>query len=125
MIERLKMQTQPEIFRARTKALALRVIRLYRALPKTGEAQVVGKQLLRSATSVAANYRAVCRARSKAEFIAKIGVVVEEADETVFWIEMLVESGIIKESRAEELLVEANELLRVFAASKNTARGWS
>jgi four helix bundle protein len=125
MIERLKMQTQPEIFRARTKALALRVIRLYRALPKTGEAQVVGKQLLRSATSVAANYRAVCRARSKAEFIAKIGVVVEEADETVFWIEMLVESGIIKESRAEELLVEANELLRLFAASKNTARGWS
>jgi four helix bundle protein len=125
MIERLKMQTQPEIFRARTKALALRVIRLYRALPKTGEAQVVGKQLLRSATSVAANYRAVCRARSKAEFIAKIGVVVEEADETVFWIEMLVESGIIKESRAEELLVEANEFLRVFAASKNTARGWS
>lgn len=119
------MQTQPEIFRARTKALALRVIRLYRALPKTGEAQVVGKQLLRSATSVAANYRAVCRARSKAEFIAKIGVVVEEADETVFWIEMLVESGIIKESRAEELLVEANELLRLFAASKNTARGWS
>ena len=77
------MSSQPEQLRDRTKAFVLRVIRLYRSLPYKTDAQVLGKQLLRSGTSVAANYRAVCRARSKAEFVAKIGVVVEEADEVV------------------------------------------
>jgi len=81
----------------------------------------MGKQLLRAGTSVAANYRAVCRARSRAEFIAKIGVVVEEADETVFWLEMLVEMGVLPGARMEKLPVEATELLAILAASQRTA----
>jgi four helix bundle protein len=82
----------------------------------------MGKQALRSGTSVAANYRAVCRARSKAEFIAKIGVVVEEADETTFWLELLVETGTVREQRMRSLMSESNELLAIFAASQYTAR---
>ncbi len=82
----------------------------------------MGRQLLRSATSVAANHRAVCRARSKAEFIAKTGTVVEETDETVFWIELLVDTDLVQRDRVSELLGEANELLRIFAASHRTAR---
>ncbi|MGH9940917.1 MAG: four helix bundle protein [Pyrinomonadaceae bacterium] len=78
--------------------------------------------MLRSGTPVAANYRAVCRARSKAEFIAKIGVVVEEADETVFWLELLVETNIVEQARMEYLLSEANEVLAIFAASQHTAK---
>ena len=72
---------------------------------------------------MASNYRAACRARSRAEFIAKIGIVVEEIDETVFWLELLVEAGLVKEARMEKLLAEANELLAIFAASQHTARG--
>ena len=106
----------------RTKRFALRVIRVVKSLPKTDEARIIGKQVLRSGTSVAANYRAVCRARSKAEFISKIGVVVEEADETVFWLELLVESEIVKKEQMTELLKEANELLAIFAASQQTAK---
>lgn len=106
----------------RTKQFAVRVVKLFRSLPKTDEARVIGKQDLRSATSVAANYRAVCRARSKAEFVAKIGIVVEEADETVFWLELLVETGIVEQSRMDNLLLEANELLAIFAASQHTAK---
>ncbi len=82
---------------------------------------MLGKQLLRSGTSVAANYQAVCRARSKAEFIAKMGVVVEEADEALFWLELLVESGVVKEMRLMNLHAEAKELVAVFAASYRTA----
>jgi len=82
----------------------------------------MGKQVLRAGTSVAANYRAVCRARSRAEFVSKMGVVVEEADETVFWLEILVETGIVPRVRMENLLAEANELLAIFAASYCTAR---
>ena len=96
---------------------------MVRSLPKSSEAQVLGKQLLRSGTSVGANYRAAGRARSKAEFISKIGIVVEEADETVFWLELLIESGIVKEGLLSELLTEANELVAIFAASQRTARG--
>jgi four helix bundle protein len=95
---------------------------LFRSLPKTEEARVIGRQVLRSGTSVAANYRAVCRSRSKAEFIAKVGVVVEEADETVFWLELLGETAIVPQKRLEELLLEANELLAIFAASQRTAK---
>ena len=80
----LNMVTTATLLQDRTKQFAIRIVKLYRSLPKTEEARIIGRQLLRSGTSVAANYRAVCRARSKAEFIAKIGVVVEEADETVF-----------------------------------------
>src|SRR5260370_28635511 len=106
----------------RTKQFAIRIVRLFRSLPKTEEARIVGRQMLRSGTSVAANYRAVCRARSKAEFIAKLGVVVEEADETVFWLEFLVDTDIVPEARMTSLLAEANELLGIFAASQYTAR---
>ena len=116
------MDTQAEQIKKRSKQFALRIVRLFRALPRAAEAQVMGRQLLRSGTAVAANYRAVCRARSKAEFVAKIGVVVEKADETVFWLEMLVEAGIIRGKRMEPLLKEANELLAIFAASQRTAR---
>jgi len=116
------MATQPEQLRDRTKQFAIRIVRLLRGLPKTDEAGIMGKQLLRAGTSVAANYRAVCRARSRAEFISKIGVVVEEADETVFWLEMLVETGVLPRARMEKLLAEANELLAILAASQRTAR---
>jgi four helix bundle protein len=114
--------SKQEELRNRTKRFALRMIRLFRQLPKTTEAQVLGKQLLRAGTSVGANYRAAGRARSKAEFVAKMGIVVEEADETVFWIECLIESGIVKPDLLADLLSEANELLAIFAASQRTAR---
>jgi four helix bundle protein len=117
------MSTQPEQLRDRTKAFALRVIKLFRSLPYKPDAQFLGKQLLRRGTSVAANYRAVCRARSKAEFIARIGIVVEEADEAVLWLELLAESGIISREKTPSLLAEARELTAIFAASQRTARG--
>ena len=116
------MSSLPEQMRERTKEFALRVVKLFRFLPRSPEAQVMGKQLLRSGTSVAANYRAVCRARSSAEFLAKMGIVIEEADETVFWLELLVGSGVVREERMGKLLKEANELLAIFAASAQTGR---
>jgi four helix bundle protein len=118
----LETTYQAEKLKKRTKQFAIRIVRLYRALPRRDEARVIGRQVLRSGTSVAANYRAVCRARSKAEFVAKIGVVVEEIDETVFWLELLVEAGIVPQSRMESLQKEATELLAIFAASQHTAR---
>ena len=108
--------------RTRTKAFALRVIRMSQALPRSREANVISQQVLRSATGMAANYRAAGRSRSKAEFIAKIGVVVEEADETVFWLEMLGESGIVQPAKLQNLLAEATELVAIFTASRKTAR---
>ena len=111
-----------EELKKRTKQFAIRIIKLFRSLPRTEEARVIGKQMLRSGTSVAANYRAVCRARSKAEFIAKVGVVVEESDETVLWLELLVDTQIVSVHRMTKLLAEANELLAIFAASQYTAR---
>ena len=116
------MVTQATLLQSRTKQFAIRIVKLFRSLPRTEEARVIGKQVLRSGTSVAANYRAVCRARSKAEFIAKVGVVVEEADETVFWLELLSETGIVEQRKLVELLLEANELLAIFAASQRTAK---
>src|SRR3954447_24860905 len=95
--------------RSRTKRFAVRIVRLFRALPRNTDAQVMGKQLLRSGTSVAANYRAACRGRSRAEFVARIGIVAEEADESVFWLEMLTESGAIKMERLNGLLQEGRE----------------
>jgi four helix bundle protein len=106
----------------RTRQFALRVVNMFRALPRTDEARVLGRQVLRSGTSVAANYRAACRARSKAEFAAKLGVAVEEADETIFWLELLIESKVIPEARMKPLLAEANELLAILSASHRTAR---
>jgi len=90
--------------------------------PYRTDAQVLGKQLLRCGTSVAANYRAVCRARLKAEFIARIGIVAEEADEVILWMELLTESGVIKPERTEALLKEAKELAAILTASQQTAR---
>ena len=124
MIDRFidSMTFQHEELKKRTKAFAIRIVKLFRSLPKTEEARIIGRQVLRSGTSVAANYRAVCRARSKAEFISKIGVVVEEADETVFWLEMLIETKIVPAQKLSALLKEANELLAIFAASQRTAK---
>lgn len=113
---------QSEQLKERTKQFAIRIVNLFRALPKSEEAKVIGRQLLRSGTSVAANYRAVCRARSKAEFIAKIGIVVEEADETVLWLELLVDTEIVAQDKMKSILKEANELLAIFAASQFTAK---
>jgi four helix bundle protein len=108
--------------RDRTKRFALRVLKLCDSLPGTDAARTISRQLLRSGTSVAANYRAVGRARSQAEFVAKMGVVIEEADESLFWLELLVESGIIPKPRLDELTVEANELVAIFVTSQQTAR---
>ena len=106
----------------RTKHFAVRIVKLIGKLPRTTEAKVLGTQLIRSGTSVAANYRAACRARSKAEFIAKLGTVVEEADETVFWLELLVESGVVDGAQMDDLLKEASELRAIFSASRRTAK---
>ncbi|HXH48511.1 MAG TPA: four helix bundle protein [Terriglobia bacterium] len=114
--------SQPEQLRKRTKRFAIRIVTLFQALPKSDVARTLGRQLLRSGTSVAANYRAVCRARSKAEFIAKMGVVLEEADETAFWLELLIEAKVIPKSRLEALLAETSELVRIFSASRQTAQ---
>jgi four helix bundle protein len=108
--------------RQRTKDFAMPVIRMSQVMPRTREANVINNQILRSATSMAANYRAVGRARSKAEFLAKLGIVLEEADETVFWLELLSETGIIKPEKLRDLLAEANELVSIFSASRRTAR---
>jgi len=112
----------PEQLRGRTKAFAIRIVRLFRALPRSRDAQVIGTQLLRSGTSVAANYRAACRSRSRAEFISRLGVVVEEADESRFWLELLAETGIVAQARLQDLLTEANELTAIFAATRRTTR---
>ena len=98
------------------------LFKLFRSLPRTTEAQILGKQLLRSGTAVAANYRAVCRARSKAEFIARLGIVVEEADESSFWLELLSDSEVVRSERLADLMKEAGELTAIFNASKRTAR---
>lgn len=117
------MPTLPERMRNRTKQFAIRIVRLFKCLPKTDEARIMGKQVLRAGTSVAANYRSVNRARSRAEFISKMGAVVEETGETVFWLELPVETNTVSKARLPDLLVEANELLAIFAASHWTARG--
>lgn len=100
----------------------MRVVKLFRSLPRSTEAQVIGKQLLRSGTSVAANYRAACRARSRAEFVAKLGIVLEEVDESVLWIEMLIDLEILKKERSAQLLDEARQLTAIFTASRHTAK---
>ena len=114
--------SRPEDLRRRTKQFALRVIKLFRALPRTEEARVLGRQVLRSGTAMAANYRSACRGRSGADFISKIGITVEEADETAFWLELIVDAGIVKASKLESLMAEANELVRIFQATRTTAR---
>jgi four helix bundle protein len=109
--------------KARTKQFALRVIKLVDALPRTIQGRAIANQIIRSATSVAANYRAACRARSRAEFIAKIGIVEEEADETGFWLELIIDSALLTEARIRPLLSEAGELVAIMAASRKSAVG--
>ncbi len=109
-------------FQARTKAYALRVIRLVERLPPGTTASVIGRQLLRSATSVGANYRAACRAKSPADFIAKVGIVEEEADESLYWMELLIASGIMSQAQLSALMAEGNELVAMTVASINTTR---
>jgi four helix bundle protein len=113
----------PKELKDRTKKFAVDVIRLCRNLPTTLDARTVGGQLLRSATSVAANYRAACRGRSRAEFIAKLCIVLEEADESLFWLELMVESDLVVRARVDKLLKEADELTAIFTTSLKTARG--
>ena len=108
--------------KSRTKRFALDVLAFRRTLPATDEASDIGRQLSRSATAVGANYRSACRSRSDAEFAARIGVVLEEADESGFWLEIVTEGGLSKGSQALHLLDEANQLTAIFAASTITAR---
>ncbi|NLX24745.1 MAG: four helix bundle protein [Lentisphaerae bacterium] len=108
--------------KTRTKQFALRILRLTAALPPTPEARAIRNQLSRSGTSVGANYRAACRARSKAEFVAKLGTVIEEADESCFWMELIIEGGMLPEKNVSDLLTEANELTAIMTASRKTAQ---
>ncbi len=112
----------PDELKIRTKQFGLRVIRLVESLPNTKTAAVIGNQLLRSATSVGANYRAACKGRSKAEFIAKLGIVEEEADESAYWLEMLIEAKILKPDLLTQLHAEAEELTAIMAKSRQTAK---
>jgi four helix bundle protein len=116
------MKRAGDDLRKRTKDFALRVIRVVESLPRKRSADIIGGQLLRAGTSVGSNYRAACRARSPAEFRAKLGIVEEEADESVYWLELLIESGLVAESKLRNLLEEANELLAIMVASINTSR---
>ena len=112
----------PDELKKRTKQFGLRVIRLVESLPKTKTAATMGHQLLRSGTSVGANYRTACRGKSKAEFIAKLGIVEEEADESAYWIEILIEAKIIRPDSVIQLLAEADELTAIMAKSRKTAK---
>jgi four helix bundle protein len=109
-----------EIFKNRTKKYVVDNIKLYRNLPKTEEAKIVGRQLLRSSSSVGSNYRAACRARSQAEFHAKLSIVIEEADESLFWMEILAEADIFKNDQLRELYKEGTEILKVVSSSRKT-----
>src|ERR1051326_9339705 len=111
-----------EELKKRTKQFALRILKLISALPNTTAGRTINNQLARSGTSVAANYRAACRGRSKAEFISKLGVVEEEADESAFWLELIIESSLLQARVVQPLLNEANELTRIMASSRITAK---
>lgn len=113
---------QKRNLRARTRQFALRILRLYSSLPRTTEAQVLGKQVLRSGTSVGAHYREAARARSVAEFISKIECGLQELEETVYWLELLAEGDIVKPSSLAELMREAEELISIFVSSARTAK---
>ncbi len=106
----------------RTKAFAIQIVRIFESLPQRGAALVLGRQLLRSGTSVGANYRSACRAKSVADFIAKMGTVEEEIDETSYWLELLIEIDFLTPDKTEEILKEANELLAIVVASIKTAK---
>ncbi len=119
-MERYDKSEFAEYFRNRTKKFVIDNIKLFRLLPKTEEAKIIGRQLLRSSSSVGANYRAVCRARSQAEFYAKLSIVVEEADESLFWMEVLVEAELVKQTEISPLMNEANEILKVVSTARKS-----
>jgi four helix bundle protein len=112
----------PEDMKQRTKQFALRLIRLVESLPSKASSQVIGRQLPRAGTSVGANYRAACRARSRAEFLAKLGVVEEEADETCYWMELLTEAKLMSRERVSALMKEGNEIAAMVVSSIRTLR---
>lgn len=122
--EKEKLRDRNDL-KARTKAFALRVIRLYTALPRGAVSDVLGKQVLRSGTSVGAQYREACRARSPAEFVSKLAIGLQELDETVYWLELLVESELVPAERLALLRQEAEELTAIFVSSINTAKNRS
>jgi len=111
-----------EELKKRTKEFALRIIKLVNALPNNPAGRVIGKQLLRAGTSIGANYRAACRAKSKSDFIYKINIVEEEADESAFWLELIIESGLMPKSKIESLLKESDELTAIFVSTNKTAK---
>jgi len=117
-----KKDVQHTNLKERTKEFALRIIEFVETLPRGRTTDVIGGQLLRAGTSVGANYRSSCRARSPADFIAKMGIVEEEADESLYWMELLIEAGIVKPENIEALMKEGDELLAITVASINTAR---
>lgn len=119
-MERIDKIEFAEMVKNRTKKFVVDNIRLFRDLPKTDEARIIGRQLLRSSSSVGANYRAACRARSKAEFGAKLSIVVEEADESVFWMEIMIEAEIMHSERVNPLMAEGNEILKIVSAARRT-----
>jgi four helix bundle protein len=112
-----------EELKARTKKFALRTMRLVRALPRTSEGRAIGGQLVRCGPSVGANYRAACRGRSKADFVAKLAIAEEEADESAYWMELIIDAGLVPEARDAALLQEANELTAILSSSRKRARG--
>ena len=114
----------PSDMKKRTKAYALAIIRLVQSLPNTPTTRVIGNQLVKCGTSVGSNYRASCRAKSRADFIAKMGIVEEEADESIYWMELLVESGILPQTEVADLQTEGDEIVRIVVSSINTARGY-
>ena len=115
-----ELQNEPDL-KKRTKAFALRILKLVDALPKTTAGRALASQIVRSGTSIAANYRAACRAKSTADFIAKMGIVEEEADETLFWLELLEESDLVA-AKLTAIKQEADELIAITVASIKTAR---
>jgi four helix bundle protein len=110
-----------EKMKQRTKQFALRVVRMFKALPRSEESRIMGRQVLRSGTSIGANYRAACRARTVKEFVSKTRISVEEADETGYWLELLTEASIVRKARLDPLRAECNELLAILASSQHTA----
>ena len=113
---------KPDEFKQRTKAFAVRIIKLVDGLPPSRSTNEIASQLVRSGMSVGANYRAACRAKSRADFISKLGNVEEECDETIYWMELLIDSGKMKAVRLASLMSEANEILAMIVASMKTAR---
>ena len=108
--------------RTRTKQFGLMAIRIFQELPRSGEAKIIGNQFLRSSLSVGANYRAVCRARSKAEFYAKLSITVEEADETLFWVEILIESEIVAKDKISKFEAEGQEIIAILSAARSNTK---